>query len=201
MVWKNKLFANREDVQYNKAGKKQMSRGFDMSNAMEIVLGNVCSLLAMVTDSVSSTRKTAKGVLLVQNLSQLVYGIGSVLLRGYSSAVQNAVSIIRNFVAIRKVDSKLIEWTLVVLGVVLGVAFNNRGLVGYLPVIANLQYTLVVFRCKDDERALKIAFAICVGMFVIFNFAILNIVGGCCNLFVMIATVALIIKQESTKNK
>ena len=172
-----------------------------MSNAMEIVLGNVCSLLAMVTDSVSSTRKTAKGVLLVQNLSQLVYGIGSVLLRGYSSAVQNAVSIIRNFVAIRKVDSKLIEWTLVVLGVVLGVAFNNRGLVGYLPVIANLQYTLVVFRCKDDERALKIAFAICVGMFVIFNFAILNIVGGCCNLFVMIATVALIIKQESTKNK
>ena len=170
-----------------------------MSNAMEIVLGNACSLLAMVTDSVSSTRKTAKDVLLVQNLSQLVYGIGSILLKGYSSAVQNAVSIIRNFVAIRKVDSKLIEWTLVVLGVVLGIAFNNRGLVGYLPVIANLQYTLVVFRCKDDEWALKISFAVCVGLFVIFNFAIWNIVGGCCNLFVTVATVALLIKEGRVK--
>lgn len=166
-----------------------------MSNAMEIVLGNACSLLAMVTDTVSSTRKTAKGVLLVQNLSQLVYGVAAVLLKGYSSTVQNVVSIIRNFVAIRKVDSKLIEWTLVVLGVVLGIAFNNRGLVGYLPVIANLQYTLVVFRCKDDEWALKISFAVCVGLFVIFNFAIWNIVGGCCNLFSLIATVVVLIKE------
>lgn len=170
-----------------------------MSNPMDIVLGNVCSLLAMVTDSVSSTRKTAKGVLLVQNLSQLVYGVGAVLLKGYSSAVQNVVSIIRNFVAIRKIDSKVVEWFLVVLGVVLGIAFNNRGLVGYLPVVANLQYTLVVFRFKDDERVLKIAFAVCVGMFVIFNFAILNIVGGCCNLFVTVATVALLIKEGRVK--
>ena len=170
-----------------------------MSNAMEIVLGNVCSLLAMVTDSVSSTRKTAKGVLWVQNLSQLVYGVGSVLLKGYSSAVQNVVSLIRNFVAIRKVESKVVEWILVVLGVVLGIAFNNRGLVGYLPVVANLQYTLVVFRFKDNERVLKISFAICVGMFVIFNFAILNIVGGCCNLFVTITTVALLIKEGRVK--
>ena len=170
-----------------------------MSNAMEIVLGNVCSLLAMVTDSISSTRKTAKGVLWVQNLSQLVYGVGSVLLKGYSSAVQNVVSLIRNFVAIRKVESKVVEWILVVLGVVLGIAFNNRGLVGYLPVVANLQYTLMVFRFKDNERVLKIAFAVCVGMFVIFNFAILNIVGGCCNLFVTITTVALLIKEGRVK--
>ena len=170
-----------------------------MSNAMEIVLGNVCSLLAMVTDSISSTRKTAKGVLWVQNLSQLVYGVGSVLLKGYSSAVQNVVSLIRNFVAIRKVESKVVEWILVVLGVVLGIAFNNRGLVGYLPVVANLQYTLMVFRFKDNERVLKISFAICVGMFVIFNFAILNIVGGCCNLFVTITTVALLIKEGRVK--
>lgn len=166
-----------------------------MGNAMDIVLGNVCSLMAMVTDSVSSSRKTAKGVLLVQNLSQLIYGVGSVFLRGYSSAVQNAVSIIRNFVAIRKVESKVVEWILVALGVVLGIAFNNRGLVGYLPVIANLLYTLAVFRCKDNERLLKIAFAVCVGMFVIFNFAIWNIVGGCCNLFVTVTTVVLLIKE------
>ena len=168
-------------------------------NAIPIIIGNVCSLLAMITDSISSTRKTAKGVLLVQNLSQLIYCIGTIVLKGYSGAVQNVVSIIRNFVAIREINSKWVQWVLVLLGVVLGIGFNNLGWVGYLPVIANLQYTLVVFRCKDDEWALKISFAVCVGLFVIFNFAIWNIVGGCCNLFVTVATVALLIKEGRVK--
>ena len=106
---------------------------------MNIILGNACSLLAMITDSVSSTRKTAKGVLLVQSLSQLIYCIGTILLKGYSGAVQNAVSILRNFIAIRKIESRLLEWMLVFLGVALGLGFNNLGLIGYLPVIANLE--------------------------------------------------------------
>ena len=131
-------------------------------NVVAVILGNICSLLAMVTDSISASRKTASGVLLVQNISQLFYGIGSILLKGYSGAVQNAVSIIRNFVAIRKIDSKVLEWFLVALGVVLGLAFNNLGAVGYLPVIANLQYTLAVFRFRDNERALKLSFQVTV---------------------------------------
>ena len=78
-------------------------------NTISVILGNGCSLLAMVTDSISSTRKTAKGVLLVQSLSQLIYCIGTILLKGYSGAVQNAVSILRNLVAIRKIESKVLE--------------------------------------------------------------------------------------------
>ena len=167
-----------------------------MSNAMEIVLGNVCSLLAMVTDSISSTRKTAKGVLWVQNLSQLVYGVGSVLLKGYSSAVQNVVSLIRNFVAIRKVESKVVEWTLVAMGVVLGIVFNNMGLVGYLPVIANLQYTLAVFRCGENERVLKISFMIAVGMFAVFNLFIMNYTGAVLNFTVMVTTAIALFKKK-----
>ena len=167
-----------------------------------VIWGNVCSLMAMVTDSVSSTRKTAKGVLLFQSLSQLIYCAGAILLKGYSSAVQNAVSLLRNFVAIRKINSRVVEWILVILGVVLGIGFNNLGLIGYLPVIANLEYTLVVFKYKDNERALKIAFVICVGMFVIFNVAILNIVGACSNLFVMIATLVMLLRKgKKTENR
>ena len=125
-------------------------------NEINLIIGNVCSLLAMVTDSISSTRKTAKGVLLVQSLSQLIYFIGTVVLKGYSGAVQNAVSILRNFVAIRDIRSKYVEWALVGLGVVLGLAFNNLGFMGLLPVIANFQYTIAVFRFQDNQRALKI---------------------------------------------
>ena len=81
-------------------------------NAISVILGNICSLLAMITDSISSTRKTAKGVLHVQNISQLIYCIGTILLKGYSGAAQNVVSILRNFVAIRKIENKVIQWIL-----------------------------------------------------------------------------------------
>ena len=168
-------------------------------NTISVILGNGCSLLAMVTDSISSTRKTVKGVLLMQSLSQLIYCIGTILLKGYSGAVQNLVSILRNFVAIRKISSPLIEWILVALGVALGLLFNNLGLIGYLPVVANLQYTLAVFKFKDNERALKISFALCISLFAIFNCAIFNFVGVASNLVVLVTTLVMIFKQKVIK--
>ena len=165
-------------------------------NTISIVIGNICSLLAMVTDSISSTRKTAKGVLVVQSMSQLLYCVGAIVLKGYSAAVQNAVSIIRNMVAIKKINSKLLEWILVLLGVALGLVFNNLGLIGLLPVAANLIYTLAIFKFKDNERALKIAFAICVGSFSVFNLAIMNFVGACSNFVVMVTTLIVVFKGK-----
>ena len=167
-------------------------------SVISIAIGNICSLLAMVTDSISATQKTAKRVLLMQSLSQLIYCIGTIVLKGYSAAVQNAISILRNFVAIKNINNKAIEWTLVILGVALGLGFNNLGLLGLLPVIANLQYTLAIFRFKDNERAIKISFMISIGLFAIFNIVIYNAVGAIGNGVVCISTAINLFK---TRNK
>ena len=161
-----------------------------------LIIGNLCSLLAMVTDSVSSSRKTARGVLVVQCVSQFIYGMGAIALKGYSAAVQNVVSIFRNLFAIKGGKSKTIEWTLIALGVVLGIVFNNRGIFGILPVLANLEYTVAVFKYKDDERALKIAFMICTILFMIFNAVVMNFVGMISNLIVIVSTIIFLIKEK-----
>lgn len=163
------------------------------------IIGNLCSLLAMGTDAISSTRKTPKAMLWMQTLSQVIYFIGTVVLGGYSGAVQNAVSILRNLVAIRKISNQVLEWTLVGLGVVFGLVFNNLGLAGLLPVIANLQYTLAVFRFRDNERALKIAFVISVGMFAVFNVVIYNYVGAVSNGVVCVTALIALIKGTKRK--
>ena len=165
-------------------------------NSYHIIIGNVCSLLAMGTDAVSSVQKTAKRVLWVQTLSQLIYFVGTIVLKGYSGAVQNAVSIARNLAAIKKINSKIIEWTLVVLGVALGLFFNNLGWLGLLPVVANLQYTLCVFRFKDKERMLKLSFLISVVLFGIFNLVIHNVVGFCTNMTVALTTAVYLLKKQ-----
>ena len=164
-------------------------------NNLAMIIGNLCSLLAMGTDAFSTTRKTTKGMLWVQNLSQLIYGVGTAVLGGYSGAVQNVVSILRNLVAIRNINSQLLEWFLVGLGVVLGLVCNNLGFMGLLPMIANLQYTLVVFRFKNNQRALKISFLVTCLLFALFNGAIYNIVGVITNLVVVVTTAMVLIKN------
>lgn len=165
-----------------------------------ILIGNVCSLLAMISDSVSASRKTTKGVLLVQLLSQIFYGAAGIALKGYSATVQNLVGILRNLVAIRSKRSKVIEWILIALAVGLGILFNNRGWVGWLPILANLEYTLAIFWCKDNERVLKFTFLINAFLFIIFNAILFNIVGVISNTVVFITTLMFLIKGTKAKN-
>ena len=162
---------------------------------LNLIIGNLCSLLAMATDSISSTRKKAKDVLLLQALSQLLYCIGSIVLKGYSAAVQNAVSVVRNLTATRENTHKSVEWILVILGVGLGLYFNNRGLFGLLPIIANLEYSLAVFQFKNNERLLKICFAISILLYAIFNAILLNLVGVASNLVVLVMTIIFLVKD------
>jgi hypothetical protein len=161
-----------------------------------LIIGNLCTLFAMAFNSLSATRKTPRGILLTQNMSQVVYGISAIVLGGYSAAVQNVVSILRNFTAIRSKQNKFVEWLLVALGVVLGIAFNNRGWIGLLPVIGNLEYTLAIFRHKEDERKIKLAFLISLAAFAVFNATIRNYVGVVSDTIAVITTGIMLIKSK-----
>ena len=161
-----------------------------------LIIGNLLSLLGSAADTLSSTQKTAKRMLWVQSLGQVFYGIGTFALGGYSGVAQNAVSILRNLVAIKNITNPIIEWILVGLGVALGLIFNNLGVMGLLPVIANLQYTLSIFRFKNNERALKLSFLIFVVLYLIFNVVIYNFVGAALNLVIAVTTASVLIKNK-----
>lgn len=155
-------------------------------NPTELIVVNLCSVIAMVTDSLSAAQPTAKKILAVQTLSQLSYFTGAVILGGYSAAVQNAVSILRNLAAVFDIRNAWIEWFLVGLGVALGIVFNNLGLMGWLPIIASAQYSIAIFRFRDNERALKLSLLISSAMFAVFSVAILNFVGVVTNTVVAV---------------
>lgn len=75
------------------------------------------------------------------------------------------------------------------------------GLLGWLPVVANLEYTLAVFRFKENPRALKIAFLINMLMYTVFNAIILNIVGAVSSLIVATTTTVFLIKDKKNNSK
>lgn len=86
-------------------------------------------------------------------------------------------------------------------GVALGALINNRGLLGWLPIIANFEYTLAVFRFKDNEKALKCAFIVNSLMFIVFNFVISNYVGTVTNTVVAITTAVSLIRGHRNNSK
>ena len=163
-----------------------------------IIIGNVASLLATITDSISATRKTSRGMLLTQMLSQSIYTVAALALKGYSGAVQNVVGIIRNIVAISGKTFKGADWVFAGLGVVFGLYFNNLGVVGLLPVLAGLEYSLAVFRFQNNERALKVAFTVMNLLFTIYNCFVYNVVGAISSAVVVVSTIAYLVKNKKS---
>ena len=162
-----------------------------------IIIGNILSFCAMISDSISGTRKKHSEIMAVQIVSQFFYGASSIVLKGYSSTAQNAVAVFRNLAAMKNVKSKVLEWTLILAGVVLGIIFNNRGILGWLPIIANLEYSISVFKFKDNEKALKITFIINMIMYAIFSAVIMNYVGVLSCTVIAVTTAVSLIKTNS----
>ena len=169
-----------------------------------VIIGNLFSLCAMVSDSVSGTRKKHSEIMAVQIVSQFFYAASSIALKGYSSTAQNVVAVFRNLAAMKNVKSKVLEWALILAGVALGIAFNNRGLLGWLPIIANLEYSISVFRLKDNERALKLTFIVNMVMYAVFSVVIMNYVGAVSCTVIAVTTALSLLRMnkgaDSSKN-
>ena len=173
-------------------------------NETAVIIGNLFSLCAMVSDSVSGTRKKHSEIMAVQIVSQFFYAASSIALKGYSSTAQNVVAVFRNLAAMKNVKSKVLEWALILAGVALGIAFNNRGLLGWLPIIANLEYSISVFRLKDNEKALKLAFIVNMVMYAVFSVVIKNYVGAVSCTVIAVTTALSLLRMnkgaDSSKN-
>ena len=158
-----------------------------------ITVDNILSLCAAVSDSISGTRKKHKEIMAIRIVSRFFYGASSIVLKGYSSTAQNAVAVFRSLAAMKKVKSRVLEWILIAAGVVLGIVFNNRGLLGRLPIVANLEYSIAVFRFRDNEIALKSAFIVNMIMYAAFSAVILNYVGiASCAVIAITTSISLI---------
>ncbi len=161
-----------------------------------VITGNLFSLCAMITDSISGTRKKHGEIMAVQIVSQFFYAASSIALRGYSSTVQNAVAVFRNLAAMKNVKSRVLEWSLILAGVVLGIVFNNRGLLGWLPIVANCEYSISVFKLRNNESALKLAFILNMAMYVVFNAVIMNYVGVLSCAVIAVTTAISLIRSK-----
>ena len=160
---------------------------------MRIIIGNIFSLLASLVDSYSGTKKSKKEMMLWQLVSQFFYAGCNFTLNAYSGLTQNIVTVFRNYFASKEKVPKVIEVVLVLSALILGIVFNNLGIIGLLPVIANFQYSVALFKFSNNFKVIKISFIIVQVCFVVYNAIIYNFVGAIFAAIILVTTLVSLI--------
>lgn len=163
---------------------------------INIILGNIASLLSCLLDSFSATRKNKKDMLKIQCLSVLVYTIANSFLKAYSAVVQNVCALVRNILATKGIENKTIEYIIIAASLFFGIYFNNLGLIGLLPVFANVEYSICMFVLKGNVKGLKLSFLICNICFIILNLYIKNYVGFVFTTVIVLSTTISLLKNK-----
>ena len=164
---------------------------------MNIILGNITSFISCLFDSYSATKNNKKEMLIIQVFSVGVYAISNTLLKAYSAVVQNIFAIVRNLLAAKGINNRIVEYIIILGCLFFGVYFNNLGLLGLLPVFANVEYSICLFVLKDRLIGLKLSFLICNICFLILNFCISNYVGFVSNSITVITTIVELLKKDN----
>lgn len=143
------------------------------SGALEIV-ATILSSLAMIMFIVAAAIKNKKKVIVNQTVAQTFMIFSEIVSGAWSSIIQDAVALVRNVFVYYKKNTKKVNITLIVIGLVIGIYANIftsnfftpwKGVMlspwyGYLPVIANFEYSIVILKKDISVKWIKLSFAI-----------------------------------------
>ena len=111
---------------------------------IHIIIANIIDFIASMVQIYSGTVKD-KGKLLLWQIVQLgMQTVSMVLLGAIPGAISNVLSCIRNYLCYKNIFTWPIKIVLIVLSGVLTVAFNNQGILGYLPFVVCTVYVLLM---------------------------------------------------------
>ena len=103
---------------------------------------NIISAIASIFHISSSSFKKKNTMLIMQSIGCIIDGIAEIMANSMSAAAQLFVCSIKNFVTTKEKTPKYVYYIFSLFFIIFGLYFNNRGLIGILPIIATVQYTL-----------------------------------------------------------
>lgn len=121
-----------------------------------IIFGEILSALSALCLAYSTFSKTKKNMVLWQAGNAAFYLVSNIFLGGYSAVAVNALTILRNLLASKERLHKWMTGLICLAMIIIGVAFNNRGYLGILPITASVSYTILMYIVKDIQ-AMRLA--------------------------------------------
>lgn len=142
-----------------------------------ILIGNMISMLASVFLILSCWVNTKKSAYLFQILEALTLCVSAVFFEAWTQLSTLTLSVLRNYLVMTERYDRRMMWIFSCLVVIFGLAVNNLGLLGLLPITA----TVILAMCNyylQDIMAIKWSFLFNCVLWGIFGFAIRDYVSG-----------------------
>ena len=165
-----------------------------------LIVANILSLISNGINGISSFFKTKKSILLIQTLECTIGGISQLLCKSFSAAIQLFICAIRNFITVNKNTKKIVYWLFSLAFLVLGHIFNNRGLIGLLPIFATIQFTLWNGYFKTAQQV-RYGMVINFIPWIIHDFVVKMYVSAIIMTILMFVTIVNIIRYRNIKEQ
>ena len=143
----------------------------------QLIIGNAISLVAAVLLAASCCVKQPRNIYLLQICCNLVLCLSSAVFCAWSSVPTLLLSSLRFYLMIRKKFNFPMMLLFSAATLLLGLWANTRGLIGLLPVIAGVQFTVCTYFSKKTT-AIRLSILVNLIFWAIYSFWILYIVSG-----------------------
>lgn len=163
---------------------------------MNIFIGNIISLTAAGFMISSGVMKDRNRLFLFQTINALLLILASLFFKSYAGIAALTATAVRNYAIYKDVYNKKVMTVCFVFTVLFGLLFNNRGLLGILPIIATGEYTVCSYYFKSIKET-KISLIINLSLWVIYSFCIFDFSTALTDFMTVVLSFAWLIKEES----
>ena len=136
-----------------------------------MIIGNILSFFAALFMVASCVVKRKQAVFFCQFLECALLAVASVFFGSLAGMTTLVLSAVRNLVVAKDRYTKPMMVAFVILTIVAGLLANTRGLVGLLPVLATVEYTICCHYI-EGEMATKCRIFVNVLLWIVYSFLI-----------------------------
>ena len=160
-----------------------------------ILLGNLISFLASLALTAGCLMKDPKKVYAMQVAENLILVASSICFGSWSGISTLLVSTARNVLLVKGRFDKRMMYLFIALVTVCGLAVNNKGLIGVLPVLATVILTMCNYYAKEI-LAIKWSLVVNLVLWALYFFMILDVISGCTQVVIIAVTLVSIYRMR-----
>ena len=158
------------------------------------------SFLASIALTAGCLMKDPKKVYGMQVTENVILIVSSACFGSWSGISTLLVSTVRNILLVKGMFDKRMMYLFMILVTGCGLAVNNKGLIGLLPVLATVILTVCNYYAREI-MAIKWSLFINIVLWAIYFFAILDVVSGITQVVIAVVTIASIFQLRLERKK
>lgn len=118
---------------------------------LRLIVANIFAFLAALFMACGTSLKTKKKIVGALVISDVFFIIANTISWSLSAASVNSLALVRDYLVYQKKMTRQINIFLIIAVIAISLLVNTRGLIGLLPIVATVQYGLVVRRAKYPQ--------------------------------------------------